>query len=1038
MDMDRWHRIKEIFRNALMRKPEARDAFLEKECAGDQALRKEVEALLRSHDESGDFMELPSGPRVLPDEQEEQFCTGRIGQYFIRKPISSGGMGTVYEAVQENTQRTVAIKVMRAGITSKSALRRFEYESQILARLRHPGIAQVFEAGTHREEGSDRADGMPYFVMEYIPDATSITDYAWGRKLAISERLGLFLQVCAAVHHGHQKGIIHRDLKPSNILVDRRGTVKIIDFGIARVTDSDFNLTTIQTKVGQLLGTVRYMSPEQCRADPGDLDMRSDVYTLGVVLYELLCEELPYDVEESGILESARRICEEQPRRPSTTRLAIKNEMETIILKALEKDQAQRYQSVAELGEDIRRFLEGEVILAKPAGPATRAWKQIMRNPALSVAAGVTVTAVIAFILYILFVSYPQIMRERDIAEDEKKKALAAERKAVLALDEADRQRENALDAQAATEKEAETRKAINTFLEEMFYSADPFKVGKEVKVLEMLDRAAERLDKEFTDRPEIEASLRYTLGNTYYKNGRIDTAEHHIRRAVELHDRIHGAEYPETITAVVMLSLILIEQGSFADAGPPLVQAYETSLRVMGEKHLVTLWSMRGLAALRKAEGQYPEAEQLNRKAVEEYRRILGDQHASTLEAMRNLAMVLIDQGKLADAESLLREVIRLQESTLGETHLKTLGVQFNLSQVLMRQGKYPEAESIQRKVASTYRTVLSEEHPKTLSALNGLGNTLTEQGKYFEAEEVHREVLAIRSRLLHDGHPDQLNSKSNLAQILWRLGRYDEAETYCQEVVEGRLRYLEEENPVVLNAMSNLANVLYSQGKLADAESIYRDVLRIRTREMGEENPATLDALNNLANLLRVQGKLDEAESFCRKALKIRLSVSGEKHPATLLIMYNLARVLFDLEKLTEAESLSRKVMEGRRSIYGEEHPSTIISINVLGDILSEQGRFSEAETLFEQGLDRAYRQASRRVSLASRLHASYGRCLTQMERFEEAEDHLLKGHQGYLSSRGPDHRMTHYVIGLLIQLYESWEKPDKAEEWMAKIGA
>jgi serine/threonine protein kinase len=285
----------------------------------------------------------------------------RIGNYRLKRIIGVGGMGTVYEAVQEHPRRAVALKVMKPGIASRSALRRFEDESQILARLRHPNIAQVYEAGTY-DEG---AGPVPYFALEYIPDARPLTDYAQARALSTRQRLELFAKVCDAIHHGHQKGIIHRDLKPGNILVDPNGEPKIIDFGVARTTDSDLAVTTLQTDVGQLIGTLQYMSPEQVEGDPLTIDGRSDVYSLGVVLYELLSDKLPYNVSGAAVLEAARIINVELPTRLSTVDTKLRGDLETIVLTSLEKDRSRRYQTAHELFQDITRYLHDEPIVAR-------------------------------------------------------------------------------------------------------------------------------------------------------------------------------------------------------------------------------------------------------------------------------------------------------------------------------------------------------------------------------------------------------------------------------------------------------------------------------------------------------------------------------------------------------------------------------------------------------------------------------------------------------------------------------------------------
>ena len=310
----------------------------------------------------------------------------QIGHYRIKRIIAAGGMGVVYEAIQEHPRRTVALKIVKQGIASRSALRRFEYESQILARLRHPGIAQVYEAGMH----DDGSGGVPFFAMEYIPAARDLIDYARSKDLTVRQRLELFNKVCDAVHHGHQKGIIHRDLKPANILVDTSGQPKIIDFGVARATDSDLAMPTLQTDVGQLVGTVQYMSPEQINADPHDIDTRSDVYALGVVLYKLLTQKLPYDVSGTVIYEATRMVREEQPKKLSTHDRHLRGDIETIVLHALEKDRDRRYQSAIELSSDIKRYMDNRPIHARPPSMAYT-FRTFVRRNKIGVAAVVAV-----------------------------------------------------------------------------------------------------------------------------------------------------------------------------------------------------------------------------------------------------------------------------------------------------------------------------------------------------------------------------------------------------------------------------------------------------------------------------------------------------------------------------------------------------------------------------------------------------------------------------------------------------------------------
>jgi serine/threonine protein kinase len=422
MNEARLRQIQELFDRAVARPVEERPRFLADQSAGDAELRAEVESLLAHLEVAADaFMRSPdSGTAALEvalhdaAAQPDPLVGRRIGRYQVQRLIAAGGMGAVYEAVQDQPHRTVALKVLHRGVASPSAMRRFQDESQILGRLRHPNIAQVYEAGIHEDrEGilgpAGGAHSAPYFAMEFIPNARTITEYASEQKLGVHEKLLLFAQVCDAVHHGHQRGIIHRDLKPANILVaddvgavsDRDSRVsplpsrsetsptaqlKVIDFGIARCTDADI-AATAHTQTGQLVGTLAYMSPEQCRADPQDIDIRSDVYSLGVVLYELLCERLPYEVSRTNVVDAARTICEQPPERPSALARRLRGDLETIALKALEKDRSRRYPSADALGQDVRRYLAGEPIQARRPTTWTHLVRWTLRHPAITTTA---------------------------------------------------------------------------------------------------------------------------------------------------------------------------------------------------------------------------------------------------------------------------------------------------------------------------------------------------------------------------------------------------------------------------------------------------------------------------------------------------------------------------------------------------------------------------------------------------------------------------------------------------------------------------
>ncbi|MFH2001323.1 MAG: tetratricopeptide repeat protein, partial [Planctomycetota bacterium] len=669
-------------------------------------------------------------------------------------------------------------------------------------------IAQVNEAGTHHGEGADPSSGVPYFVMEYIPNALALTEFAKQKNALIRGRLELFLQVCDAVHYGHQKGIIHRDLKPSNILVNASGQVKIIDFGVARATDSDMALTTLQTDVGQLLGTVQYMSPEQCRADPARLDIRSDVYALGVVLYEMLCEELPYDVRRIAVFEATRLICEKEPKRPSTTHMALRGDMETILLKALEKEPSRRYQSVGELAEDINRYLRGETIAAKPAGPATRTWKRIRRNPVVSTSIGLASAVILGALLYVVFFAYPQVIAERN--------------KAIEARNEADLQREAALTAMSETEMEATRTRTVNRFLKDMLSLPDPGQEGRDVKVAEALDKAVSKIDEEFAGMPEINASLRATIGWTYYGLGQYAEAEALLRRAVELARDTLGETHPDTLDYEKSLSNVLRQLGRFAEAEEMIRKVYEIRRRDLGETHRLTLNAKSLLAEALHMQSRWAEAEPLIREAYADQVRTLGETHKDTTSSMDTFSSVLLAQGMCEEAEALNRKALEIRRKELGEDHPDTLGALSNLAVAIVRQGRFAEAEKLNRMILEERRKILGEEHPLTLSSLFNVANVLRRQGKLLEAEPLFREVVEIRRRVLGENHYETLRSMGSLALTLREMGNPAGAEAILRKVLDGFRATLGDEHVDTLTTMDALAIALHAQGKDSEAKAL------------------------------------------------------------------------------------------------------------------------------------------------------------------------------------------------------------------------
>jgi non-specific serine/threonine protein kinase/serine/threonine-protein kinase len=1048
METDRWLRIKEIFNKASGLPPDRRAAFLDEACRGEEALRREIEALLKADSHADEFMETPPAAEVSDEEEGASLIGAQIGQYTLERILSTGGMGTVYEALQETPRRTVAVKVMRSGLTTRSAQRRFEYEAEILAHLRHPHIAQVIEAGTH--------EGVPYFVMELIPEALSITTFAEKKNLDTRARLELYLQVCDAVNHGHQKGIIHRDLKPSNILVDAAGQVKIIDFGVARATDSDVSLTTVRTEVGQLIGTLQYMSPEQCKADPADLDTRSDVYALGVVLYELLCDELPYDVEKIAVFEAARLISEAPPKRPSTLNRALRGDVETIVLKALEKERDERYASVADFAEDLERYLNGEVILAKPTGPLVRFWKGVKRNPVVSGSIAAGFIALLASFLYVVLVAYPQIRLERDKAE-------AA---ALSAKEERDR-----------AARAAEIAQATNDFLDEMLASPDPYHQGKDVTMVEVLDLAAAKLGTAYPDMPEVEAQLRGTLGSTYFFSGEYGKAEEQLLYAVELIERFAGKNSLLAHKANGVLASVYTSQGRLDEAEALLTHALEDSRRQAGEVHPVTSLIMKFMADLVSERGRLAEAEELYERVVEVHIELYGEAHPDTLATINNLARVKRDRGKTEEAFALQRNILEIRRRTLGEEHLQTLFTMTSMSNTLLFLKRNEEADELSQKAFESISRLLGDRHPFTLTVMNNRADMLERQHHLDEAEAIFRELLKIRSKLLGERHPDTLLVKHNIADVLWKKGKLQEAEILHRETLAARIETLGEDHPDTLHSKSGLGKVLHSQGRLAEAETVLREVLEARIRVLGEDHRITHNTYHQVARVLADRGKIAEAMQITRTLLERQNARLGEAHASTMTTAENLAILLDRSGRPAEAEALFLRLLEIRRGVLGEAHVETLKAMHNLvifyerhGDVaqmealgrelfdlwkehhdpehvdtmkamnhvvraLMHRERYEDAVPLLEHGMeimDRLWKTHG----IRGLFHLEYGECLIRLGRLKEAEEHLKQGLEQWTELFGEGHWRLDKPVNLLIELYEEWGKIGEADQWRARL--
>jgi len=897
---------------------------------GDAVLRSELESLLRADQvSSGLFLAAvagvaaslsaepldagdgPSVSRSAAPDGEPSLVERRIGAYQLTGELGRGGMGTVYRAVRADDayRKEVAIKLIRHGADNPELLRRFLAERQILATLDHPNIARLLDGGT-------TDDGVPYVVMECV-EGEALDRYCDVRSLSITARLRLFLDLSAAVQYAHSNLIVHRDIKPANVLVTADGTLKLLDFGVAKLLDA---LPAAGATVTLLRAmTPAYASPEQVRGDP--ITTASDVYGLGVVLYELLSGRPPYRLDSLTTADTERVICEQNPPKPSASvtpdaeaasrvrgltparlRRRLAGDLDTIVLKALRKEPARRYASVEQMAEDVRRHLEGQPVIARPDTFRYRTGKFVRRHRA-GVAALLAVAALTAVYTF-------RLVHERDRARLEAAKA-----------------------AQVAD------------FLQTLFRVSDPDVArGRAVTVRELLDRGAARIQQELAAQPEAQADLMAVIGDVYLQLGLYDEATAQLDAALAIRRRIGMGEDAKAADVIEALSVVKKVAADYEAADRLAGQAVALR-RQLREPPVALAASLNTLAEARRVRGDYPAAESFSREALALRQGALPPDHRDIADNLNNLALLIHARGDYAAAERMHRDSLAMRRRVLGEDHPEVSNSLNNLARTLAARGDYATAERHYREALALRRRILGEDEPRTLNTARNLGALLVEKGDEAAAEAVLREALDRMSGRIDPDHPYASDAQLNLALALSARGAHEPAAAMAEEALARHRRRLGDRHPDTLTAMASLARVHRAAGHRTAAEQWFRRALEGQRAVLPDRHPAMAETLAGLGAVLLEDEQTAEAEPILREAVALASERLLPGHVSRAEASVALGGWLAGQGQGAEAETLLVAGYEGLRASRGEGHSSTAQARHRLARLYEGWDRPTEA---------------------------------------------------------------------------------------------
>jgi serine/threonine protein kinase/lipopolysaccharide biosynthesis regulator YciM len=1030
---------------------EDRAAYLAAACGEDSQLRARVERLVAAHFQAGSFLEQPAPceeatalltPAATAPAAAAEGPGAVIGPYKLLQQIGEGGMGTVFLAEQqEPVRRLVALKLIKPGMDSRQVIGRFEQERQALALMDHPNIATVLDADT-------TASGRPYFVMELVK-GVPITYYSDEHRLTPRQRLELFVPVCQAIQHAHQKGIIHRDIKPSNVLIalyDGRPVPKVIDFGIAKAAGEKLTEKTLFTEFGAIVGTLEYMSPEQAELNQLDIDTRSDIYSLGVLLYELLTGTTPLQrrrLKEGALLEVLRLIREEEPSPPSTRlsttdelpaiaanrglepkRLSgvVRGELDWIAIKALEKDRNRRYETASAFAADVQRYLADEPVLAGPPSRTYRLRKFLRRHRGPVLAAAFVLLTLVGGIIG----TTAGLVRAVAAEENERGQRRLADRRRVEAEQEKQIARAVLAFLQRKLLGQGATREQADALLRA---GGDTAEAKENPTVRELLDRAAreltpEKIETQFPKQPLVQAEILHTIGITYALIGDYRPAITHLQRAYELRRELgddfqtgialnnlgtvynsngeyqraahlferlrdtftsrYGPEDPNTLTAMANLAIAYRATGRLAEAITLLERVRVGWVKRFGPDHLDHLTHLNNLAETYVYNRDYTRAIHLLEEARDTWEKKLGPEHPDILTVLHSLAMAYKESGQVRKAIPMLQRVRTKRAEKLGANHPQTLAALRSLARAYLDDSRLADALPLLKEARDRALKKLGPEHPAAWTALEDLASAYQVIGKATQAIPLLEEVRQRRTARFGANHPQTLIALNNLAVAYRAAGRPGEAIPLLQDLV----KRLDNHAPLMLPALNNLATAYQAVGQADEAIASYKQLRARCEKQLGAHHPHTLKVLHGLGVAYWSAGQFDRAEKVFQEALEKKEKLNGPNHPDTLATLVNLANNYRDAKRFREAVALLERAQERVRRLP-RPLPSQLDSIPLdLAVAYQLAGQLDKAEALTQASLKEARRELGEDHPRTARLLADMGTLLLDQHKFAAAE--------------------------------------------------